>query len=71
METLLVGLKNKKAMKLLKDLEDLNLIQLLDKNKKPKNGNLSSLKEKIISKMSEAHIDNQLQSIRNEWQRDI
>ncbi|HEY2726552.1 MAG TPA: hypothetical protein VGI61_05235 [Parafilimonas sp.] len=72
METLLVGIKNKKAMQLLKDLEDLNLIELLDKSKThKKNANLSALKDKIISKMSESEINNQLQLIRNEWQRDI
>ena len=72
METVLVGLKNQKAKKLLKDLEDLNLIELLDKDKEhPNNARLSSLKDAINSKMSESEIDNQLQSIRDEWQRDI
>ncbi|HVX24979.1 MAG TPA: hypothetical protein VHB70_01460 [Parafilimonas sp.] len=69
METILVGLKNEKAKKLLKDLEDLNLIELLEKG--DTKINLSELKDNIVSKMSEAEIDNQLQSIREEWQRDI
>ena len=49
METLLVGLKNEKAMKLLKDLEELNLIELLG-NKINANANLSALKDSIIIK---------------------
>ena len=72
METVLVGLKNQKAKELLKDLEDLNLIELLDKDKKHASAaSLSALKDAINSKMSESEIDNQLQSIRDEWQRDI
>lgn len=72
METVLVGLKNEKAKKLLKDLEDLNLIELLNSDQKSTiKTKLSELKDSVISKMSEAEIDEQLQSIRNEWQRDI
>ncbi len=72
METVLVGLKNEKARKLLKDLEDLNLIELLNSDQKSTiKTKLSELKDSVISKMSEAEIDEQLQSIRNEWQRDI
>ncbi|MEP6464867.1 MAG: hypothetical protein ABJB05_01115 [Parafilimonas sp.] len=56
---------------MLKDLEDLNLIELPDKdNKHANNKGLSTLKDAVISKMSEAEIDDQLQSMRIEWQRD-
>jgi hypothetical protein len=72
METVLVGLKNEKAKKLLKDLEDLNLIELLNSDQKSTiKTKLSELKDSVISKMSEAEIDEQLQSIHNEWQKDI
>jgi hypothetical protein len=72
METVLVGLKNEKAKKLLKDLEDLNLIELLNSDQKSTiKTKLSELKDSVISKMSETDIDEQLQSIRNEWQQDI
>lgn len=70
METVLVGLKNHKAKKLLKDLEDLNLIELINEDKDCKVV-LSTLKDTVISKMNESEIDSQLQSIRDEWQRDI
>ncbi|HEX5151457.1 MAG TPA: hypothetical protein VFW07_08405 [Parafilimonas sp.] len=71
METVLVGLKNEKAKKLLKDLEDLNLIELLDKEQKQTNKKLSALKDAIALKMNESEINDQFNIIRNEWQRDI
>ncbi len=58
METLLIGLKNKKAIRLLKELKELNLIELLDRKNNHKT-NLSALKDSIVSKMDEAEINNQ------------
>ncbi|MGZ3757175.1 MAG: hypothetical protein ACXVAY_12735 [Mucilaginibacter sp.] len=66
METLLIELTNQKAYKLLKDLEDLDMIKVL---KKP--SNLSSLRGKVQTKMSSEEIDKQLNILRNEWQRAI
>ncbi len=66
METLIIELTNQKAYKLLKELEDLNIIKVL---KKP--ANLSSLRNKIKTKMSNEDIDKQLQTLRNELQRAI
>ena len=74
METLLIGLKNEKALQLLKDLEELDVIELIKNNghNSPAEKNkLSSLKDAVISKMNDAEIELQSQSIRNEWQRDI
>lgn len=55
METVLIELTNQKAYKLLKDLEDLNIIKVL---KQP--ASLSSLRGKIQTKMSNEDIDKQL-----------
>jgi len=74
METILVGLKNKKARQLLKDLEDLDVIEVLNEGngivRKP-GQKISALKNQIQSPMSEPEIDKQLLSIRAAWQRDI
>lgn len=46
METVLVQINNKKAYKLLEDLEDLNIIKVLNKNIEPK----QKLSEKYAGK---------------------
>lgn len=66
METITIELTNQKAYKILKDLEELNIIRLI---KKP--GSLSSLRQKMQTKMSNDDIDKQLDILRNEWQRTI
>lgn len=66
METITIELTNQKAYKILKDLEELNIIKFV---KKP--GSLSLLREKIQTKMSNEDIDKQLDSLRQEWQRVI
>ena len=74
METILIGLKNTKARKLLKDLEDLDMIEVLEEGNevvKKYGQKISALKNQIQSPMSEQEIDKQLLSIRKEWQRDI
>ena len=66
METLLIQVTNSKAYKLLQDMEELNLIRVLKEPVK-----ISSLPNKIKTKMSNEDIDKQLKIIRSEWQRDI
>ncbi len=58
METVTIELTNQKAYKILKDLEELNLIKVI---KKP--ARLSSLRQKIQTKMSNEDIDKQLQTL--------
>jgi hypothetical protein len=65
MDTLMIELTNHKAYKLLQDMEDLNLIRVLKK----KSDGISSLRQKIRTRMSEEQIQQQLDSIRKEWQR--
>ncbi|KIA96773.1 hypothetical protein OC25_02770 [Pedobacter kyungheensis] len=66
MNTLTIELTNQKAYKLLKELEELNLIKVIKNNNKT-----STLRGKIKSQMDEKAIDNQLNDLRGEWQRDI
>lgn len=67
MTTLTIELTNDKALKLLKDLEDLDLIRVV----KQQPVHLSGLRNKIRTKMSAEAIDQQVSELRKEWQRDI
>jgi hypothetical protein len=64
METITIELTNHKAYKLLKDMEELNLIRVLKKPAK-----ISLLRGKIKTKMSNDDIDKRLNELRNEWER--
>ncbi|WP_288427870.1 hypothetical protein [uncultured Spirosoma sp.] len=66
MNTLEIELVDQKALKLLQDMEELNLIRVVRK----KSG-MAALRKKIQTQMSEAEINNQLGNIRDEWTRDI
>ena len=66
METLIIELTNNKAYKLLQDMEELSLIRVIKKTSEK----ISSLPKKIKSPMTNADIDNQLNALRNELQRD-
>ena len=65
METVIVQLTNKKAYKLLEDMEELDLIKL------KKSPDVSSLRGMIKTPMSNEDIDKQLAELRGEWKRDI
>lgn len=64
METLIIELTNDKAYKLLQDMEELNLIRVLKKPAK-----ISLLRGKIKTKMSNEAIDQKLNTLRKEWER--
>jgi len=66
MDTLTIQLKNRKAYKLLKDMEELNLIKVI---KTPSSEKLSSLRGKIKTPMNDRQIDKQLKSLNKEWER--
>ncbi|WP_138989430.1 hypothetical protein [Larkinella sp. C7] len=66
METIEIELTNQKALKLLQDMEELNLIRVIKRKQK-----VSSLRGKIQTQMNEKEIDNQLATLRDEWQRTI
>lgn len=67
MERLVIELTNQKAYRLLKELEELNLIKMI----RTPSTKLSSLRKKIQTPMDEVQIDRQLEQLRKEWQRDI
>lgn len=64
METLIIELTNQKAYKLIQDMEELNLIRVLKKHVK-----LSLLRGKIKTKMSDEDINNRIDKLRKEWER--
>lgn len=55
-----------KALKLLEDMEEKHLVEILKEPSK-----ISSLRGLIKKPMSSEEIDKQLNEIRNEWQRDF
>ncbi len=74
METLVVRLHNDKARRLLQDLEDLKILTVIDApylNRKSSASKISDLKKKITSPMTEDAINQQIEKIRTEWQRNI
>lgn len=64
MDILTIQLKNRKAYKLLKIMEELKLIKVI---KTPASDKLSSLRGKIKTPMNNNQIDKQLKSIKKEW----
>lgn len=66
METILIELTNQKAYRLLKELEDLQLIRVIKTPMK-----ISLLRKKVKTPMVETEIDKQLSELRREWRRDI
>lgn len=67
MEKLVIEITNHRAYRLLKELEELNLIKMT----KTPSTKLSSLRKKVQNNMSDPQIDEHLQKLREEWQRDI
>ena len=66
METIVVQITNNKALKLLQELEELNLIKLLKRN----TDTSQKLSEKYAGKLSPATVEKLQQHInqsRNEW----
>ena len=66
MDTILIELTNSKAYKLLQDMEELQLIRVIKAPSK-----LSSLRQKIQTRLTDDQINQQLNTIRQEWQRNI
>ncbi len=64
MDTLIIQLTNSKAYKLIEDMEELNLIKVIKKT-----ANISDLRGKITTPMTNDEIDKQLKEIREEWKR--
>jgi hypothetical protein len=71
MDTLTIKIRDSKALKLIHDLEDLNLIQVIGITN---NNPVKKLSEEMTGSISEEQADSmqrELKQMRNEWQRDI
>lgn len=71
MDTLTIKIRDNKALKLIQDLESLNLIQVIKKSSKGPSKKLSSELSGSISKEQADAMLKELQQSRNEWGRDI
>ena len=70
METLTIKIKDKKALKLIHDLEDLNLIQVVSSDIKKPAKKLSEILSGSISTEQADIMRLELKQMRDEWQRD-
>lgn len=68
MKTITIELKNKNALRLLKDLELANIIRILDKDKKKGKSKLSKSLRGAISKERAKELNYQINQMRNEWE---
>lgn len=68
MRTVTVELRNKNALRLLKDLELADIIRVLDKDKKKEKTKLSASLKGAISKERAQELNEQLNQMRNEWE---
>jgi len=68
MDTLTIKINDSRALKLIHDLEDLKLIQVLTSEKSVK-GKLSSLLKGSISDKQADDLNSQIKEMRNEWDR--
>jgi hypothetical protein len=66
MKTIEIEITDDKALKLLLDMEEMHLIKVL-RSRQP----LSELRKQIKSPMTSQEIDSQLNTLKNEWKRDI
>jgi len=70
MDTILIQLNHHKALQLILDLEDLDLIKVLKKSMAP-NQKLSDKYAGKLSKESGEQLQQYINKTRNEWNRDI
>jgi hypothetical protein len=70
-QTLTIELKNNLALKLLEDLENLNVIRILKKPKVAKSSDLASRMAVSLSGEQADEMQRELERMRSEWERDI
>jgi hypothetical protein len=71
MNTLTIKIRDSKTLKLIRDLESLNLIQVIsDTDKKPAK-KLSELLSGSISEQQADSMHEELKKMRDEWERNI
>jgi wyosine [tRNA(Phe)-imidazoG37] synthetase (radical SAM superfamily) len=71
MQTLTITVSNSKALRLLKDLEDLNLIHVLKMDIHAPKQKLSDRLYGSLSDKQTETLHKELEQMRNEWSRDI
>ncbi len=70
MDTLTIKIRNSKAIKLIEDLEALDLIQVISSTVQKPAGKLSALLAGSITQAEADNMQSQLKQMRDEWQRD-
>lgn len=68
MKTVTVELRNRNALKLLKNLEQIDVIRLIDLDSNASKENLAERLRGSISKNRAQDLNNQLQQSREEWE---
>ncbi|HZH72108.1 MAG TPA: hypothetical protein VFD91_06430 [Mariniphaga sp.] len=68
MKTVLVELRSNNALRLLKDLEQANIIRVLEKEKNKEKSKLSTSLRGAISKERAQELNDQHNQLRNEWE---
>ncbi len=71
MDTLTIKIRDSKALKLIHDLESLNLIQVVNSTSHKPAKKLSSQMAGSISEEQAGSMQKELKQIRDEWTRDI
>ncbi len=69
MQTVMIELRNEHALRLLQDLEKLDIIRLVGVPEKK--NSVAQRFRGTISKQTATQLQEQLQTMRGEWQRDI
>jgi hypothetical protein len=72
MDTLTIELKDKQTLKLLKNLEDMNLLIIVHGNNKAKSN--TKISERLAGSITSAQAEimyNELEQMRGEWDRTI
>ncbi len=67
MDTMLIQLTNQKAVKLLRELEELHLIKVLKENIVPASPKLSDKYKGVFSKEDAKSFNEHTQAMRKEW----
>jgi hypothetical protein len=69
MDTLTIKIRDSKALKLIQDLESLNLIQVISSDAKAPSKKLSSTMAGSISKEQANSMQEELKKMRDEWEQ--
>ncbi|HDR51210.1 MAG TPA: hypothetical protein ENN90_06250 [Mariniphaga anaerophila] len=71
MKTLTIEIKDDKVLKLLRNLENMQVLRILENRPQKVNQKLSEKFARSISKKTAVKLQKHLNEIRNEWERDI